>query len=128
MVIFKVIACAIVCGIICFYLKSIGSGLFIPALIVSGLILLSFSLQYLTSITHYILILTEKSKLDSNILNIVIKMLVVSYLIEFTVSLIEDFGFKSLSEKMLFAGKIILFAMSIPIFELLIETVTSFIN
>ena len=44
MEIYKIIAFAIIASILCFYLKSLNSELFIPALIATGIILLIFSL------------------------------------------------------------------------------------
>lgn len=127
MEIYKIFAFAIVCAVLCFYLKNINSELFIPILLASGAILLYFSLDYLIDVTQFFSLLFDKTKIDKQIILLIFKIVLIAYLIEFTVSLIEDFGLKSLADKFLFTGKILLFCLSIPIFELFAKTIFSLI-
>ena len=57
-------------------------------------------------------------------IKIVIKIVGISYLVEFTSDLIDDFGLKSLSDKIVFAGRILILTTAFPIIEKLISTVT----
>ena len=128
MEIYKIIAFAIIASILCFYLKSLNSELFIPALIATGIILLIFSIEYLTFTVSFFNQLFESSKVDKSIAILIIKLIALSYLIEFSASLVEDLGLKSIAEKLLFIGKILLFFMSLPMVELLTQTVFSFLE
>ena len=49
----------------------------------------------------------------------------ISYLVEFSASTIEDFGIKSIADKVVFAGKIVILTISAPIIETLISTILS---
>ncbi len=128
MEIFKILAIAIIAAILCFYLKSINSELFVLALIASGAIILSFSIEYLIIATNFFNDLLEKVSVDKSLIVLTLKIAIIAYLIEFAASLIEDFGLKSLSEKLVFAGKILLFCLSLPIIRLLTETVFAFLK
>ena len=61
----------------------------------------------------------------SNIyLNIVFKTLVIAYLCEFTSSLCRDSGESALGVKIELAGKVIIVALSMPLFKELLNTIT----
>lgn len=126
--IYKIIAIAVVIAILCYYLKSVGSELFVPALISGGVILLFYTAAYLSSAIGIFSSLIESTKINSELIACVLKITVVCYLIEFACSLIEDFGIKSLSDKLLFAGKIIVLCLSAPIIKGMIETFVSFLE
>ena len=46
---------------------------------------------------------------------IIFKITAISYLVEFGAGIIDDFGLKSLSDKLVFVGKVVIFCMSMPI-------------
>ena len=74
------------------------------------------------------LLFFEKTGIDSELFSTVIKVTLVAYLIEFTCGIIDDMGIKSLSEKVSFAGKIILVCMSMPVFSSLFDIIINFLN
>ena len=69
----------------------------------------------------------DYAELGKITIKIVIKIIGISYLIEFSSGLIEDFGLKSLSDKIVFVGKIAILTTAYPIIEKLIKTVTELI-
>lgn len=128
MEIYKIIAVAVITAFLCVYLKNIGSDLFLPALIAGGIIILSFSVDYLTQTVAFINELTSLSGIDGGIMLIAVKVTLVAYLIEFACGLTEDAGLKSLSDKLAFAGRLVLVGMSIPVFSSLISLIKEFIG
>lgn len=125
---FKLIVLALTSAIFCYYLRSIASDLFIPCLIVSGLIILLSTLDYLSYTFNFFTLLSEKISFNNNILNLLFKIIIVAYLVEFAGGMIEDVGLKSIADKLIFSGKVLLLCMSIPIFEFLIEIIYEFLN
>lgn len=119
----KVLSIAILCTIIVVYLKEVNSNLAIPALVVSGIILILFSLNYLKTSFEYVGKILEITSIDNKIVISILKITVIANLIEFTSLTIEDFGLKSLSEKLIFCGKIIIFSISAPIFYSVFEII-----
>ena len=126
--IYKIIAIAVVVAVLCYYLKSVGSELFVPALVAGGAVLLFYTGAYLSAALGIFSSLAEVVKIDSELITCVLKITVVCYLIEFACSLIEDFGIKSLADKLLFAGKIIVLCLSAPIIKGMVETLVSFLE
>ena len=125
---FKLIVLALTSAIFCYYLRSIASVLFIPCLIVSGLIILLSTIDYLSYTFNFFTLLSEKISFNNNILNLLFKIIIVAYLVEFAGGMIEDVGLKSIADKLIFSGKVLLLCMSIPIFEFLIEIIYEFLN
>ena len=119
----KILSIAILCTIIVVYLKEINSNLAIPALIVSGIIVVLFSLNYLKNSFELVGKIIEMTSIDNKIVTSILKITVIANLIEFTALTIEDFGLQSLSEKLIFCGKIIIFSISAPIFYSVFELI-----
>ena len=52
---------------------------------------------------------------DGSLFSIIFKITAIGYLVEFGAGTIEDFGLKSLADKLVFAGKIIILGISMPV-------------
>ena len=128
MIITKIILLAITAALLCYYLNSINSNLFLPALLVSGIVILNYSIDYILAVSSYFTKLFESLKIDSSVFILLLKVCVIGYAIEFSAGLIEDLGIKNLSDKLIFVGKILLLSMSLPIFNSLFDLMLNFIN
>lgn len=128
MIITKIILLAITAALLCYYLKSINSNLFLPALLVSGIVILNYSIDYILAVSSYFTELFESLKIDSSVFILLLKVCIIGYAIEFSAGLIEDLGIKNLSDKLIFVGKILLLSMSLPIFNSLFDLMLNFIN
>ncbi len=111
----QVTAITLICAIIIIYLKSVNSELAILATIGSGIIVLSMGIGYLSQAFDFINKMTELTGISSGLYKIIFKITAIGYLVEFGASTIEDFGLKSLADKLVFVGKIVIFTMSLPI-------------
>ena len=121
----KITVIAIIFAIIIIYLKSINSELVQIVIIASGIILLFYILSYVGGIYDFFTKLADLTGIDGDLFKIIFKITAIGYVVEFGAGIIEDFGLKSLSDKLVFCGKIVIFAMSMPIiyaiFNLLAE-------
>ena len=123
MEIYKIIAVGIISAILIVYLKSINSELTPLAIVGSGLILLVMTASYVSEFVSSFSTLFSVSGVDKSSFYLTVKIIAVAYLIEFSATLIDDFGLKSVSDKVVFAGRILLLTMSLPIITKLIEVV-----
>jgi len=57
--------------------------------------------------------------------SVIVKIIAISYITEFTASICEDAGEKSIAAKVELAGKTAVFAAAIPVFASLIELLRS---
>ena len=119
----RIVAVGIVCAVLVIYLGSVGKEYGFLAGIASSVLLLTLSLSYVVRFVRFFSGFSDMTGVSSDVVTLVIKILGISYLIEFAASLIDDFGLKSLSEKVVFAGKLVIFALSVPIAEKVIALV-----
>ena len=119
----RIVAVGIVCAVLVIYLRSVGKEYGFLAGIASSVLLLTMSLSYVVRFVRFFSGFSDMTGVSSDVVTLVIKILGISYLIEFAASLIDDFGLKSLSEKVVFAGKLVIFALSVPIAEKVISLV-----
>ena len=123
MEVYKIVAVGLVCAVIVVWLKSVGSEYALLAAIASSVLLLTMTLSYVIRFVGFFNRLSETTGVSSEVVVLVLKILGISYLIEFSSSLIEDFGLKSLSEKVVFAGKIVILTLSVPVMESVVSAV-----
>lgn len=125
--IYKIVAVGVVSALIIVYLKYINSELTMPVTICSGIILLLTTVSYTTEFIGVLNEITAISGIDTKVFSIIIKIVAISYLVEFSASLIDDFGLKSISDKVVFAGRLVILTMSMPIVKNLIEVIVDLI-
>ena len=125
MEIYKIIAVGLVSAVIVVYLKSVNSELSMLAAIAAGVVILIMSVSYVVEFISVLSGFTEKTNIDGAVFGIVLKIIAISYFVEFSASLIEDFGLKNISDKVVFAGKLLILSVSFPIVKNLIEVIGS---
>ena len=111
----KIVLITIVFAIIIIYLKNINSELFTLAIVGASIIIISLVLEYIGQAFSVFNTMIEATKIDRDLFNIIFKIMAIGYLVEFGAGIVNDFGLKSLADKLVFAGKIVIFCMSLPI-------------
>ena len=118
-----------VAGVIIFvYLKSVNSELSTLSLVATGVILTLTFINYVIDAVKLFANLSSNLNISSQIFNIVLKIIIISYTVEFTENLCTDLGASGIGAKVSLIGKIIILVTSAPVFTTLIETITSFIK
>lgn len=119
----KIVAIALVCALILSILKYVNSELFVPGLIATGVIIISFSLPYLSQTIVFFREIYELTNLDGQMLKIIIKIIAIAYLVEIASGTIEDMGLKGVSDKLALVGKVIIITISMPILYSLLNII-----
>ena len=70
----------------------------------------------------------EKTGIDQSLIKIILKIVAVGYLVEFAAGIIEDFGSKSIADKLVFAGKVVIFSVSLPVIRSMIGLIGAFLE
>lgn len=125
MIIFKIVLIALVGLIAVVYLRSLNGELATLASMGAGVALILCIVGYLFTAVDFLRDLSEKTKVNGAVMTLVIKITVISYLIEFTESLCNDSGVTNLGKKVAFCGKVVIFVSSLPVVYELIENVLS---
>lgn len=94
---------------------------FIP--VVGGLVIFSFMLQPLQEIVNKITVLGSMSGFVQSAIKPIFKIIGIGFLTEFASSLAEDSGLKSVAVKVLWAGKICVLLVCLPLLEQLFEII-----
>lgn len=89
------------------------------------LIILIFSLEQLTSVFQFLKTVYDEMTYGREFFPILIKVLVVAYLADFTAQLCNDAGEASIGSKVELAGKVIIFYLSLPILVSILQLVNS---
>lgn len=117
MEIFQLVGIAFLTAVSALILRNTKPELAFAVTIAGSIILLLFvfdMLQDAIGIFHEIANLTG---INSSLIKILLKMIGIGYLIEFSTGILNDFGQSSLADKLVFCGKIIVLLLAIPIIE-----------
>lgn len=119
----KTIGVGLVTAIAALILKSSKPELAFAVTIAGGVIILIFALDMLGASLRIFTDIAEKTGIDQSLVKIILKIVAIGYLVEFSAGIVEDFGSKSIADKLVLAGKIIIFTVSIPIIQSLITLI-----
>ena len=119
----KIIGVGLVTAIAALILKSSKPELAFAVTIAGGVIILIFALDMLGASLRIFTDIAEKTGIDQSLVKIILKIVAIGYLVEFSAGIVEDFGSKSIADKLVLAGKIIIFTVSIPIIQSLITLI-----
>lgn len=119
----KIAAVGVVCTLVVVYLKNADSQLAGLATVASGVLLLILTVGYAADFLSLLTSLGDYAQIGGQVVKIVIKILGIAYLVEFTADVIDDMGLKSISDKVVLAGKILIITAAFPVIENLIRIV-----
>ena len=114
-IILKVIAIGVISCIATLVIRPIRSDFAVLISIVGGLTIVFMIINYLTDVFDTLKNIISFTGLNSSLYSILLKIVGVGYLVEFTASLCSDTGNGSLGDKILLGGKIIILVMALPI-------------
>ena len=128
MEIFKIVAVGLI-GAFCYvFLSSTKSEIAPLCLLATGIVIVIQVVNYLLISVSFFKELASFSGISGELLTTVLKIISISYVLEFSTSLCEDLNVKSIQTKLAFSGKLIIFVISIPIYKELFSLITSFIS
>lgn len=122
-IIFKIIAIGLITCLATIVIKPIRSDFSVIIAIVGGLIILFIVIDYLSSVFETFRNIIGITGLNSNLYTLLLKIIGVGYLIEFTAGICADTGNSSLGDKVLLGGKIIILVMALPIITNILQII-----
>ena len=91
-------------------------------------ILLIFALDIVGETFGIFAQIGQMTGIDDALVKIVVKIIAIGYLVEFAAGIVEDFGSKSVADKLVFAGKVIIFTVSVPIIRSMVTLIGNFLE
>ena len=124
MEIFQLVGIAFITAVAALILKNTKPELAFAVTVTGSIILLLFTFEMLKSSLTIFQKIAETTGLDSSLIKILLKMVGIGYLVEFSAGVLNDFGQNSVADKLVFCGKVIVLILAIPI----LESVLTFIS
>ena len=124
----RIIGVGLVTAIAALLLKGTKPELAFAVTIAGAVIVLIFSLDLLSATFGIFAEIGEQTGIDSALIRIIIKIVAIGYLVEFAAGVVEDFGSKSIADKLIFAGKVVIFSVSVPVIRTMVSLIGSFLE
>lgn len=120
---YKIVGIALITCVACFVVKPIRSDFATIISIVGGILVLFYSISYLSVVFDLFGNIFHITGINSSIYSVVFKVIGIGYLTEFTAGICSDTGNGSLADKVLLGGKLIILVMAIPIVKSILNIV-----
>ena len=119
---------AIISGIFAVSFKSIKSEYGILICVAVCILLFVFGVNKLTVIVEGIEIIKSYISIDSAYINIIIKIVGISYICEFSSDVCKDCGYGAMANQIQIVGKLTVVTISLPVIITLFETVSGILS
>ncbi len=123
MQIFQLVGIAFVTAVAALLLKGTKPELSLAVTIAGSIILMLFSFNLFAGSISIFNKIAQTTGIDSALVKILLKMVGIGYLVEFSAGILNDFGQNSLADKLVFCGKILVLILAIPILESVLKLV-----
>jgi len=124
----KVIIIGVVISILTIFFKQIKPEYSLICLIIGSVILIFYIINAITPIFSYFNEIVIKTGIDNEMFKTLLKIIGVGYLIEFSASICIDSGNASIADKIVLAGKLLIFLLSLPIITSLFDMIMELIK
>ena len=123
----KVMILGIIVSMLVVFLKQVKPEYSLLCLIIGSVVILLYVLSYMTKIFIFFQDIIEKTGISYSIFVTMLKIIGLGYLIEFSANVCRDSGNNSIADKVVLAGKIMIFVISMPIISNLFEMILELI-
>lgn len=113
--VFKVIGIAFVAVAALAVIKNVKSEYVFLLLIAAGAVILISLSDYIVKAISAFKGIADKSGMENEIFTALLRIIGIGYICDYSASVVEDSGSKSLAEKIQLAGKLTIFIMTVPI-------------
>ena len=124
----RIIGIALITALTALFLKGTKPELSFAVTVAGAALVLIFIADMLSDTLDVFSEIGEKTGIDNSLVRIIVKIVAIGYLVEFSAGVVEDFGSKSIADKLVLAGKVIIFAVSLPIIKSLLTLIDGFLE
>ncbi len=126
--ILKIIGVAFVTAISAILLKSTKPELSFAVTVTGVIVILLFIIESLQETIGIFKSLAQATGVENGLIKIVIKIVGVGYLTEFSAGILNDFGSNAVADKVILGGKITVVVLSLPVLDGLLTMVRGFLG
>ncbi len=121
--IIKIIGIGLVALVIIVILRQYRPEYAIYISMIAGILILFLAVDKISGIVNLLQSISDKTYINKNFLNTLIKITGIAFLTEFAVSVCSDAGEKAIASKIEIGSKVVIITMSIPIITSLLELI-----
>ena len=123
MQIFQLVGIALVTAVAALLLKGTKPEIALAVTVAGSIILLLFAFEIFEGSLTIFQKIADATGIESSLVKILLKMVGIGYLVEFSAGILNDFGQNSLGDKLVFVGKTIILVLAVPILESVLSLV-----
>ncbi len=125
--IIKIVAIGLISLVTIIILKQYKPEFAIYISIITGLIIIYMVINRLEGIINLLKSISNKSGINNQFLELLLKITGIAFLAEFAINLCKDVGENAIASKIEIGSKVVIVSMSIPIISCLLEVITKLI-
>lgn len=126
--ILKISALGIVSAVLVVIIKRTHPEMAMQLSIIAGLVIFLFSMDYLREVVDFIRDFSEKFSYAYNSILLVIKIIGIAYVCEFTIQILRDAGESAIASKVELAAKLVVLVVSLPLLTTFLDLVLGLIG
>lgn len=115
--IFQLVGIAFVTAVAAILLKESKPEIAFAVTVAGSIILLLVAFETFRGSIGIFQNIAETTGIDAALIKVLLKMVGIGYIVEFSAGVLSDFGQNSLADKLVFAGKIVILVLAVPIIE-----------
>ena len=128
MEIFQLVGIAFITAVTALLLKETKPELSFAVTVTGSIILLLFAFELFRGSISIFNRIAETTGIKSSMVKIILKMVGIGYLVEFSAGILNDFGQNSVAAKLVFCGKAVVLILAIPILESVLSLVSKLLG
>ena len=128
MEIFKITGVAFVTAITAILLKSTKPELSFAVTVTGVIVILVFVADMLQNTVNIISTIASLTGIENGLIKILLKIVGVGYLTEFSAGILNDFGSNAVADKVILGGKLTILILSLPIIESVLNLISGFLE
>ena len=128
MEIFRIIGVAFVTAVAAIVLKSSKPELSFAVTVTGVVIILIFVADMLQNTVNIISSIAGMTGIENGLIKILLKIVRIGYLTEFSAGLLNDFGSNAIADKVTLAGKLTILVLSLPVIESVLGLIRGFLE
>ncbi len=128
MEIFQLVGVAFITAVAAILLKATRPELALAVTVAGSVILLLFVFDLFEGSISIFRKIAETTGIEFSLVKLVLKMIGIGYLVEFSAGILNDFGQNSLADKLVFCGKVVILLLAVPILESVLSLIVKLLG
>lgn len=128
MEIFKIAAIGLLTALTAALVRDSRSDVAFAVVIAGGAIMLTMLVDYFTGIFAFFDELVNKTGVNRGVIKTLLKIVGIGYVAELAAGICEESGAKSVGDKIVLGGKLIIFTLTVPILRFLLDIIGSLMS